>query len=186
MGVRDTSTGTGRAPGGAEGLVLGTAQREGEHGTASPGLHSIHFKHFCFVFSVMLLVLEHFQCTKREEKPQACKAEAVPCAGCCPSPSRPQQARPWWSEDHECHLQHSPQPGRVRGKENAPKGPGLAWGLLFSVAAGQLLCSGCVTCGNENPAAHCVSPSELNRKSIAQSHASYPGKPAPVRIQFRD
>lgn len=49
MGVRDTSTGTGRAPGGAEGLVLGTAQREGEHGTASPRLHSIHFQHlFCF------------------------------------------------------------------------------------------------------------------------------------------
>lgn len=134
----------------------------------------------------MLLVLEHSQCTKREEKPQACKAEAVPCAGCCPSPSRPQQARPWWSEDHECHLQHSPQPGRARGKENPPKGPGLAWGLLFSVVAGKLPCSGCVTCGNENPAAHCVSPSELNRKSIAQSHASYPGKPEPVRIQVRD
>lgn len=51
MGVRDTSTGTGRAPSRAEGLVLGTVQQEGEHGTASPGLHSIHFKHLlCFVF----------------------------------------------------------------------------------------------------------------------------------------
>lgn len=65
------------------------------------------------------------------------------------------------------------QPGRARGKENPPKGPGLPWALLFSVAAGKLPCSGCVTRGHENPPAHCLSPSALNRKTIAQSHASY-------------
>lgn len=53
MGVRDISTGTGRAPGGAEGPVPGTLQREGEHSAASPGLHSIHFKHFCFFSDVV-------------------------------------------------------------------------------------------------------------------------------------